>query len=67
MDKATQDTITRINWRYGRGEYIGFDYDASGALWALFAKQWGIDRCRVTFPKPGFVRVRGVTRKIKGA
>jgi hypothetical protein len=67
MDKATEHTIARINWNYGRGDYHGCQQNQAGDVVAMFAKQYGMDVSKVTFPKPGFVRVRGVTRKIRAA
>lgn len=65
LDQATIDTIERINWHYGRGRYRDVQGSPCGAVVASFAKQYGMDVCKVTFPRPGFVRVRGQTRKVR--
>jgi len=61
---ALRDTLDRINWVYGRGTIRGLQQSACGAMVATVALQYGTETPKVSFPRPGFVRFRGVTRKI---
>jgi hypothetical protein len=59
-------TLNRINWHHGRGDIVDIAHDEAGGNVRRNMPHLGTDVRYFTFPKVGFVRYLGQTRKLRG-